>query len=101
MTTVESDVLSANLPAYLEEVIGGGKTFVVTMNGRPVAELCPPVGAMAALYYDTKFMPDDRVLERCRELLEQVELARIEIGRKYGVEADSTVLIREDRDFLH
>ena len=56
---------------------------------------------MAALYYDTKFMPDDRVLERCRELVEQVELARIEIGRKYGVEADSTVLIREDRDFLH
>ena len=101
MTNVESDVLAANLPAYLEEVIGEGRTFVITMNGRPVAELCPPVGAMVALYYETKSMPDERELERCRELMEQVGLVRIEVGRKYGVEADSTVLIREDRDFLH
>ena len=94
-------MLAANLPAYLEEVIGEGETFVITMNGRPVAELCPPVGAMVALYYETKQMSDDRESERCRELVEQVELARIEVDRKYGVAADSTVLIREDRDFLH
>ena len=101
MTAVESDTIAANPSTYLEKIIGEGETVLVTVKGRPVAELRPPAAAMAAIHYETKYMPDEQDFDQCRDLLGRIELVRTEIGHKYGVELDGTAMVREDRDFLH
>jgi antitoxin (DNA-binding transcriptional repressor) of toxin-antitoxin stability system len=90
MTTVELDVIAADLPAFLDKV-AGGETILISSGRRPVAELRPPNSSVDEL-------PDEQELARRRQLgLELAEL-RTQITKESGMNPDSTLMIREMRD---
>ena len=90
MTSVELEVLAADLPAFLDKV-AAGETILIANHHRPLAELHPPTRAT-----DTE--PDEQELARRRKLLQEIDELRAEITRHGGVHPDSTPLIRETRD---
>jgi antitoxin (DNA-binding transcriptional repressor) of toxin-antitoxin stability system len=90
MTTVELDVISADLAAFLDKV-AHGETILIASNHRPLAELRPPSFA------DVEVL-DEEELARRRKLVRETDELRASIRRESGVNPDSADMIREMRD---
>jgi antitoxin (DNA-binding transcriptional repressor) of toxin-antitoxin stability system len=90
MTTVELDVIAADLPTFLDKV-AAGETILIASGKRPVAELRPPPRA-------TDAVPDEEELPRRRQLVRDTDELRAAITRQSGINPDCVEMIREMRD---
>ncbi len=89
MTTVELNVIAADLSAYLDRV-ASGETILYESDHQPIAELPTPGD-------DSNRIVDKGELAHRRQLVQDTRELRASIKRESGVHPDSTEMIREIR----